>query len=70
MRSRRIPSEMRARSYTGSIPLNRMEVSVRTEHDQFLTSKIPCIGAESADQVGFKVQKMSFGGDVENDPEK
>ena len=47
-----------------------MEVSVRTEHDQFSTSKIPCIGAESADQAGFKVQKMVFSGDVENDSEK
>ena len=70
MRSRHIPSEMRARSYTGSIPLNRMEVSVRTEHDQFSTSKIPCIGAESADQASFKVQKMVFSGDVEHDSEK
>jgi hypothetical protein len=44
-----------------------MEVSVRTEQNQFSTSKISCI---SEDQTGFKAQKSDFGGDVENDPGK
>jgi hypothetical protein len=44
-----------------------MEMSVRTEHDQILTSKTSCI---SADQAGFKAQKVIFGGNIENDTEK
>jgi hypothetical protein len=44
-----------------------MEMSVRTEHDQFSTSKTSCI---NADQAGFKAQKVTYGSDVENDPEK
>jgi hypothetical protein len=46
-----------------------MEVSVpvRTEHNQFSTSKISCI---NENQTGFKAQKSDFGGEVENDPGK
>ena len=44
-----------------------MEVSVRTERDQFSTSTISC---GSADKAGYKVQKVILGGDEENGPEK
>ena len=51
----------------GPNPLNQMEVSVRTERDQFSTSTISC---GSADKAGYKVQKVILGGDEENGPEK
>ena len=41
-----------------------MEVSVRTEHDQFLNSYV------STDQGRYKAHELSLHGDVETGPEK
>ena len=58
----RAVSDLRSRS--GPIPLNRIEVSVRTEHDQFPISYI------STDQGRYKSQEESLSGDAESGPEK
>ena len=55
-------SDLRLRS--GPIPLNRIEVSVRTDHDQFPISYI------STDQGRYKSQEVSLSGDAESGPEK
>ena len=58
----RAVSDLRLRS--GPIPLNRIEVSVRTDHDQFPISYI------STDQGRYKSQEVSLSGDAESGPEK
>ena len=58
----RAVSDVRVRSATS--PLNRMEVSVRTEHDQFPSSYV------STDQGEHKAHKVSLSGDLESGPGK
>ena len=58
----RAVSDLRHRS--GLIPLNRIEVSVRTEHDKFPISYV------STDQGRYRSHEMSLSGDAESGPEK
>ena len=58
----RAGSDLRHRS--GPIPLNRIEVSVRTEHDKFPISYV------NTDQGCYKSQEVSLSGDAESGPEK
>ena len=49
------------------IPLNRMEVTVRTERDQFPTSQSSYV---STDQGRYEAHKVNLNIDVESDPKK
>ena len=48
-----------------STPVNRMEVSVRTERDQFPKSRSPCVGTR---QSYYKTREKSLNSDVESGP--
>ena len=48
----------------GPIPLNRIEVSVRTEHDQFRSSYV------GTDQGRYKSHRANLSGDAESSLEK
>ena len=63
-------SELRVRP--GPIPLNRMEVSVRTECDQFPMSQMSRSGTYiSTDPQGhYKAHEVSLNVDVESGPEE
>jgi hypothetical protein len=50
-----------------SIPFNRMEVSVRTERDQFPKSRST---SRSTRQQRFKVDEVGLNGNEESGPEK
>ena len=55
----------------GPIPLNQMEISLRTEYEQYPTlpgSHPGSVGAES--QGHFKTHEVSFDVDVESGPKK
>ena len=60
-------SEMRVRPEP-STPVNRMEVSVRTERDQFPKSRSPC--ASSRRQSHYKAHEVSLDDDGGSGPEK
>ena len=60
---------MRVRS--GPIPLNRMEVTVRTERGQFPTSQMSGYGAyPSTGHERYKVHEVTLEGDVDSGLEK
>ena len=58
-------SEMRVRS--GPIPLNQMEVTIRSEREEFLTSQSSCV---NKDQRLCKVHEVSLNVDLESGPER
>jgi hypothetical protein len=66
----RAVSELRVRP--GPIPLDWMDVSVRTESDQYPTSQTTRSGSYvSTDPQGrYKAHEVSSNGDVESGPEK
>lgn len=70
--SGRTMSEMRVRS--GPIPLNRMEVSVHTECQQYPVSKMSCSGSlistEPQGRYDLKAHEVSLDADLESGPEK
>jgi len=68
--SGRTMSEMRVRS--GPIPLNRMEVSVRTECEQYPASKMSCSGSliSTEPQGRYKAHEVSLNADIESGLEK
>lgn len=49
-----------------STPVNRMEVSVRTERDQFPRARSPCISTTR--QSYYKTREKSLNSDVESGP--
>jgi hypothetical protein len=57
---------------SGPIPLNRMEVTVHTEFDQYPISQMSRGGSySSTDQQGrYKAHEVNLNVDVESDPEK
>jgi len=63
-------SEVRVR--TGPIPLNRVEVSVRTECDQFPMSQMSHSGSyiDADTQENYKAHEVSLNVDVESGPEE
>jgi hypothetical protein len=62
-------SEIHVRS--GPIPLNRMDVTVRTERDPYSTSMTRSGSSIGLDeQVRYKAHEVSFNVDVESGPEK
>jgi hypothetical protein len=63
-------SEMRVRP--GPMPLNQMEMTVRTEAGQYPTLQMSRCGSSiSTDQQGnYKAHEVSFNVDVESGPEK
>lgn len=50
----------------GPIPLDRMEVSVHTEYDQFSSSQMGRSGASITDPEVYKAHEVSFNVDVES----
>ena len=64
-RGGRTVSEMHVRS--GPIPLNQMEVTVRTERDRFSMSQSLYV---STNQESYKAHEVSLSGDVESGREK
>ena len=67
--SGRTVSALRAR--TGPIPLNPIDVTVRTDRDQYSTS--PATSQSSyanKDQGSYKAHEVSFNGDVESGSKK
>lgn len=50
----------------GPIPLDRMEVSVHTEYDQFSSSRMGRSGASITDPEVYKAHEVSFNVDVES----
>ena len=52
----------------GPVPLNRMEISLRTECETLPGSHPGSVGTES--QGHYKTHEVSFDVDVENGPEK
>ena len=66
------PTLSDVRSRSGPIKLNRMEVSVRTDHEQYPTSQMsradPFIVTES--RGDYKAQEVNLDGDLESRQEK
>jgi hypothetical protein len=70
MGSRNTASEIRVRP--GPIPLNRMEVSVRTESNNYPTSQETRCGSyiDAGQQESYKAHEVSLNVDVESGPEE
>ena len=66
----RTVSDMQVRP--GPVPINLMEVTVRTECERYLPSQMSCSGYvfSTEPQDRYKAHGVSFNGDVKSDQEK